>query len=422
MQETKELKKKNIIGIVIIIVLVAAIVACIYFFILPQSSEEQPDPNFVVFHSYPEGSPQTTFIEKTALPAVKKQHPDLAVTSVYYSESEIYDQMLKAKNEGSLPDVVFLNPESMTGLAQIGVILELGSGTIGETGVDASAGAKAVADNTALAEIIETLSNKNNAVGTISGIRYGIPTEVSVQVLLYNPDLISSTGGVPPSDISSLWNTIDAISTISSPAVGFVLPDAGMKSLAPFVWSNGGELVSEDGEKADRYLNDSKNTGIFDKFAGLFESGGIILADGETDALSMFAEGKAAMTLISTNNLSGFTLMYPEFKFETMPFPSGPAGSVTVLDCNYMCLTVTSDLDASATFLSSVLSSDIIMEADPRFPIPDQALISARPLPMSYSMSDMNNEFLLSMKRITEGYMTTQEALDDLAMKWDAYL
>jgi hypothetical protein len=62
------------------------------------------------------------------------------------------------------------------------------------------------------------------------------------------------------------------------------------------------------------------------------------------------------------------------------------------------------------------------MEADPRFPIPEQSLNSARPLLMSYSMSDMNNEFLLAMKRITEGYMTTQEALDDLAMKWDAYL
>ena len=37
-------------------------------------------------------------------------------------------------------------------------------------------------------------------------------------------------------------------------------------------------------------------------------------------------------------------------------------------------------------------------------------------------MSDMNNEFLLAMKQITEGYKTTGEALDDLAMKWDAYL
>jgi len=26
------------------------------------------------------------------------------------------------------------------------------------------------------------------------------------------------------------------------------------------------------------------------------------------------------------------------------------------------------------------------------------------------------------MKQITDGYKTTQESLDDLAMKWDAYL
>jgi multiple sugar transport system substrate-binding protein len=226
-----------------------------------------------------------------------------------------------------------------------------------------------------------------------------------------------------PSDLSSFWTFIEIPANNSSGrTAGFVLPDAGMKSLAPFVWSDGGELVSEDCKRADGYLNDSKNTGVFDKFAASLESGGIILADGEADALSMFADGKAVMTILSTNELAGFTSTYPDFRFETAPFPSGPAGSVAILNCNYVCITKTADKDAAAAFLESVISSDAIMEADPRFPVPEQSLISARPLPMSYSMSDMNNEFLLAMKRITEGYMTTQEALDDLAMKWDAYL
>ena len=44
------------------------------------------------------------------------------------------------------------------------------------------------------------------------------------------------------------------------------------------------------------------------------------------------------------------------------------------------------------------------------------------PSPISYSIKDMGNEFVLAMKRITEGYMDTEEALDDLALKWDAYL
>jgi len=194
-----------------------------------------------------------------------------------------------------------------------------------------------------------------------------------------------------------------------------------MKSLAPFVWSSGGELVNEGGTKAYGYLNDAKNAAVFDGFAAAIESGAIIVAGGKGEALEQFAAGAAAMTLAATSDLPAFDRQYPDFKYEVIAFPAGASGSVTVLGCKYVSVSKDARRDAAAAFLSDALSSGA-MGAEPPSGIPVASLASARPLPMSWSMADMQNEFLLAMKQITDGYKTTQQALDDLAMKWDAYL
>jgi len=156
--------------------------------------------------------------------------------------------------------------------------------------------------------------------------------------------------------------------------------------------------------------------------AAALDKGQAIIADSEADAMSMFAEGKAVMTIACTDALSGFSELYPDFGFDIAPFPAGPVGSVSVIGCKYISLSVNADMSAASDFLDSVFSSDAIMKADPRFPAPEAALAYARPLPASYSMQDMDNEFILAMKQVTEGYKTTKEALDGLAMVWDAYL
>jgi len=389
-------KKRIVFAKVLVIVLVALIVVSAWYLLWPKASNSPNDPNFVVWHSYPEGSPQAEYIEKTAIPAVEKQHPRLTASAVYYSDDEISDQVLRAKNEGALPDVIFLNHENMAALAQYGALADLDN-------EDRLSGLYGGA---------EPLPERNIAAGKIGDKRFGLPTEASVQVLLYNPELFSGAGLAPPSGLPELWNVLETLSS-DGRVYGFVLPDAGMKSLAPFVWSDGGELVSEDGKRADGFLNHGKNIKIFDRFAAALESGRIFLADGDADALQLFAEGKAAMTVINANDISVFKEQYPDSAFETAPFPKGSAGSVTVLDCKYVCLTISADMNAAASFLEDVLSF---------FSVPAETLASARPLPVSYSIRDMNNEFLLAMKQISEGYMTTEEALDELARKWDAYL
>ena len=246
--------KTNNTGLAVkIVVLVAAFVVCAILVLMPQTqtSVDEPDPGFVVFHSYPEGSQQAEYIEKTAINSVKKRQPGLAASVAYYSENEMYDQVLRARNEGKLPDIIFLAPETMAGLAQLGALAKLDEEE-GPSGVPGITG------------IPWPIPEENAMAGTIGGERFGLPSGVSVQVLLYNQEILSSAGIAPPTDLGAFWSVLEAIDNGGGMA-GFVLPGAGMKSLAPFVWSSGGELVREDGKKAYGYLNDARNTAVFDR-------------------------------------------------------------------------------------------------------------------------------------------------------------
>jgi len=397
-------KGRNAGRIIVIIVLAAAIAAVFAFLVWPKIQQaDKPDPSFVVLHSFPEGSPQAEYIEKTALPALERQYSDIEAAALYLDESRIDSETLRMKNEGKAPDVLFLAPEAMAGLAGFGVLEPFdGEGAATE-----------------LLAVREEYAGGYTSAGVIEGVAYGIPIDVSALVLLYNPGLLA--GGEPPANLDSLWGMLSKPSSDGGDVAGFILPDAGMKSLAPFVWSSGGELVNGDGAKAYGYLNDAGNAAVFDGFAAAIEGGAIIVAGGKDEALAQFAAGAATMTLADTSDLLAFDRQYPDFRYEAIAFPAGASGSVTVLGCKYVSVSKDARKDAVAAFLSDMLSSGA-MGADPPSGIPAASLASGRPLPMSWSMADMQNEFLLAMKQITDGYKTTQQALDDLAMKWDAYL
>ena len=406
MQEDKIKKERHAGRLIVIILLVIAIAAALYFLVLPQiQQEEKPDPSFVVLHSFPAGSPQAEYIEKTAIPMLNSQFKEIEAGAVYCEESKIDSEALRMKNEGKAPDVLFLTPETMAGLAQFGILAQLGD------------------DDEAfeLSAIKEAYINESSSAGRIEGITYGLPTDVSVEVLLYNPAMLPGTGGQPPSDLEAFWEMLGVGSSGARPTAGFILPDAGMKSLAPFVWSNGGELVNDEGTKASGFLNKPINVAVFNKFAASLENSAITVADGKDEALARFVYGETAMTLIDTSDIAAFTSQYPDFVFETVAFPAGSSGSVSVLGCKYVSITADARKDAAVAFVLDIMASGV-MGTEPAASIPEAALAAARPLPMSWSMADMQNEFVLAMTQITDGYKTTQQSLDDLAMKWDAYL
>ncbi|MCL1896768.1 MAG: extracellular solute-binding protein [Clostridiales bacterium] len=362
----------------------------------------EPAQDFTVWHSYPEGSPQARYIERVAIPSLESRASGVRGIVVHFGEGEIYDRIAGAEGEGALPDVVFLSPRDMARAGQLDVLMPLDN----EDGV------------AVMSEMANSMVGDTVLAGMVDGKAYGLPVDASVQMLLYNPAILADAGLGPPGDMSAFWGILGAPAFSSGSPTGFLLPDTGMKSLAPFLWSTGGELADRKGEKAYGYLNSGRNSKVFENFATAFVNGWIMVAGDKEDALARFAAGEAAMTLASTKDLASFAAQHPSLRYEAAIFPAGDAGSVAVMDCNFAAITKDARKDFAGMFLAGVITSDVMKTAT-AYPVAEEVIMSARLLPEAFSAVATHEEYLAAIWQIADGSKSAQQALDHLAERLD---
>ncbi|WP_332698688.1 ABC transporter substrate-binding protein [Halalkalibacter lacteus] len=173
--------------------------------------------------------------------------------------------------------------------------------------------------------------------GTYNGELYSLGAMESSVVLYYNKEIFEEAGIEAPTTLEDAWTwtefmdvakqlTTDdryGLNLFMNYGVGEWYTYMG----APFIWSNGGELISEDGTTVDGYLNGPESVEGFEFVKSLFEEGVVSLTPSETQ----FEEGKAAMALggpwiaVSAENAG--------FEYGMMPYPysevpKSPSGSM----------------------------------------------------------------------------------------------
>ncbi|UCZ53898.1 sugar ABC transporter substrate-binding protein [Bacillus shivajii] len=173
--------------------------------------------------------------------------------------------------------------------------------------------------------------------GSYDGQVYSLGAMEASVPLYYNKDIFEEEGIEAPTTIEDAW-TWDEFLEVSKQlttedryglnlfmnyGVGEWLTFMG----APFVWSNGGALISEDGTTSDGYLNSPETVEGLEFVKTLFEEGVVNLTPGEME----FEEGNAAMALggpwiaVSADDA--------DFEWGMMPYPYSetpvsPSGSM----------------------------------------------------------------------------------------------
>jgi len=217
-----------------------------------------PATDFVVGHSYPEGSLQAEYIEQIALTEVAKEHPGITTSTVYIDENEIFDSIYRLLTEGNPPDIIFWNVFSMEALCNS--VADLNS-------------------EPSLTDLVgDSFYQKPDGVPyrTIDSKWLGVPVNMNGQVLLYNPEIMAASGLAAPATLKEFWSAIETITTDSNgKTAGFVVPTAGLWDLAPFALSEGGELWNDDG-KTVGYLDSGKNEKFFEELADAVDKKQII--------------------------------------------------------------------------------------------------------------------------------------------------
>lgn len=216
------------------------------------------------------------------------------------------DKVNASVMSGDLPDVITVDGPNISAYAANGIIQPLSELTEEEKGVY-------------LDSIIEQ--------GTVGGKLYALGAMESSVGLYYNKDILAEAGiDVPeagnPWTLSEFKEILEKLKPVMKGKGGYPLDmtfptgEASIYYYAPFIWSNGGDLVSGDGLTVDGIFNSEKNAETMLYFKSL--------ADNEymsrTPIEKLFESGRAAFKFDGAWEVNNVYESYPDIELGVAPY------------------------------------------------------------------------------------------------------
>ncbi len=172
------------------------------------------------------------------------------------------DKINASVMSGDLPDVITVDGPNVAAYAANGIIQPLAE----------------ISDDDRAVYLDSILEQ-----GTVNDKLYALGAMESSVGLYYNKTILEKAGiKVPDKDnpwtFSEFLEILEKIKPITDEMNGYPLDmtfpvgEASIYYYAPFIWSNGGNLISDDGLQADGYFNSEENKEVFEYFRGLVES------------------------------------------------------------------------------------------------------------------------------------------------------
>lgn len=137
--------------------------------------------------------------------------------------------------------------------------------------------------------------------------------------------------------------------------------ESSLVRLAPFVWSNGGQLVDDPSKPTKMTLDTPEATAVMDKFFALRQTHGVVPTEEEMkseDDVDRFANGRLGMLLSSRRDTTTFRNT-KGLDWDVAPLPQFGKESVGILHSDAYCMTTQSKhQDAAWKFVEFAMSPD----------------------------------------------------------------
>ena len=268
--------------------------------------------------------------------------------------------------------------------------------------------------------------------GTVDGQLYALGAAESTVVLFYNKDVLDAAGIQAPTTLEDAW-TWKEVYEISKKLktndmyginLDWDLGEGQIYAFAPMIWSNGGELLSEDGKKIDGYLNSDKSIEALEFYQKFAVEGLINLQPLPND----FEEGKSAMYLMGSWEIQTIEESYPDFNYGITYYPKFSESSKVVSPSGDWCFGITSgseNQEAAAKLLEFLTSAEEVEEYcsaiskpparisvfdnmeeyqdENKKVIKEQVINTAHPRPISTSYPVLSSEFASALQDIRTG-------------------
>lgn len=245
--------------------------------------------------------------------AFNEAHEDIKATIEFIPRdgggSGYEDKINTALTTNQLPDVVTLDGPNTAAYVDAGIIIPIDEYITEES------------KNDYLPSIIQQ--------GTVNGKLYALGAMESTVLLFYNKDILAKYS-IKPGTIDNPWTWDDLFEAAKKitegegyPALDMRFNDIGewyIYAYAPFIWSNGGKIIGEDGLTAEGIFNSPQNAEALAFFKKLVDAGVVSVTPEENN----FELGKSALYLNGPWAITTLENSYPDINFGAMPYPVSP--------------------------------------------------------------------------------------------------
>lgn len=417
MKGEKEVKlSKKLVLLFVALLSLSMFVAC---------NKEEEAVTIEFWHNYSAGAGQVAVLG-TLIDEFEAEHTNVTVNEVFMEWSALKSNVVSGASTGTLPDVMRGDIAFVPQFQSLNVLEEL----------------SAYSDYSTVAATVLASANSTNMMGDKY---YGLAANTNTKILFYNKTLLTAAGIDEPTTLAELWTAVSDITDEN--VIGMVEPWTGIWNVGPYIWSQGGSVLSPDNSTATGYLNSASNKAVIQTLVDLYNEGAVGApsvdpgATGDTDgwASGLYAFQVDGPWRASSNDDAGVD-------YEAIPLPAGSGGSHSVLGGEDFMVFKTSEQankDAAWEFVKFMASEHAQVEmakvgqmpvnlaaldnaeaiaAMPLLPVFKEALLTAKSRPVTPLWSDMENIIATKVAEAILGDKTVSVALDEAAADIDALI
>lgn len=407
--------------------ILAAMLACTMLLSAGAALAEGETVTINFWHHYSAQSAENETLMNVLIPAFEAENPGIKVNAVSHEWAELHDKVLVSANSNALPDVARCDIAWLPEFQKMGILVALDE------------------EMPNFAEVSGKLLDSAMSTAIINGHYYALALNTNSKIVFYNKAMLEAAGVSIPATMEE-W--IEAVKKLSGENVkgqqvwGWNEPALAGWNICPFIWSFGGALTNEDQTIATGYINGLATVKAVETFAELVKAGAITgFNAGDIPMTDGFGTGRYAMMLEGPWKSAELAGAYPDVAYGTAPIPAGEGGSISVLGGEDIAMFNTPNKEAAWKFMQfmtgeyaetemakcgqipvnrAALESDTVKAADYAPFI--EAIQTAKARPTVAAWSEMDNGLQVAMNAVVTGEKTAQEAMDELAVAWDALL
>lgn len=396
-----------------------------------QTNETEATPTEEVtinfWHHYSAQSAENETLTNKLIPKFEEENPGIKVNAVSHEWADLHEKILISAQSDTLPDVARLDSAWIPEFEKMGILVPLD---------------QEISDFSDVAGGLLDSAMSTAAVGEHS---YGLALNTNSKILFYNVKALEEAGIAVPTTMDEFVSAVKALAGTNENGQqvwGYDEPALAGWNLCPFIWSMGGALTNDEETAASGYINSPETVKAIETLAELYQEGAITgWNSGDIPMTDGFGTGRYMMLLEGPWKVAEMAGAYPDFEYATTEIPAGDGGSISVLGGEDISMFNSANKDAAWKFMKfmtspyaqeemakcgqipvnkETLESDTVKSAD--FAPFIDAIKTAKSRPTVACWSEMDSELSVAVTAVMNGEKTAQEAMDELAVKFDDML